>query len=276
MSARDDGEPAWIVNRPRPPLTTRETFQKKVVRPARLERATSWFVARRSIQLSYGRANSDYTVVYGVRVNPQPRGFAPRTPRHAHSRGPKPHSVRVAHFAALVRSRCRAAPRFASSTEGLRPSNSPTRSLAPFYDTQGAPRRPAHGSFAFLARWSRAPGAARRQARQADREPAGDRHFPGQGLDRRALGAIVEVVGEEMASTSSRNVAVSGAGSRLSRSGLATRTAQEKSPHGNRSPVFRPKTQLRWEDPTPIPDPRPPTSDPRPPTPDLHIINLWA
>jgi hypothetical protein len=26
-----------------------------VVRPARLERATSWFVARRSIQLSYGR-----------------------------------------------------------------------------------------------------------------------------------------------------------------------------------------------------------------------------
>ena len=28
---------------------------KQVVRPARLERATSWFVARRSIQLSYGR-----------------------------------------------------------------------------------------------------------------------------------------------------------------------------------------------------------------------------
>jgi hypothetical protein len=26
-----------------------------MVRPARLERATSWFVARRSIQLSYGR-----------------------------------------------------------------------------------------------------------------------------------------------------------------------------------------------------------------------------
>ena len=28
------------------------TFLRKVVRPARLERATSWFVARRSIQLS--------------------------------------------------------------------------------------------------------------------------------------------------------------------------------------------------------------------------------
>ena len=34
--------------------------QSRLVRPARLERATSWFVARRSIQLSYGRANSDY------------------------------------------------------------------------------------------------------------------------------------------------------------------------------------------------------------------------
>ena len=30
-----------------------------VVRPARLERATFWFVARRSIQLSYGRAKND-------------------------------------------------------------------------------------------------------------------------------------------------------------------------------------------------------------------------
>jgi Phage integrase family len=31
---------------------------RKKVRPARLERATSWFVARRSIQLSYGRATN--------------------------------------------------------------------------------------------------------------------------------------------------------------------------------------------------------------------------
>ena len=30
-----------------------------MVRPARLERATSWFVARRSIQLSYGRVMFD-------------------------------------------------------------------------------------------------------------------------------------------------------------------------------------------------------------------------
>ena len=32
-----------------------ETLGNKMVRPARLERATFWFVARRSIQLSYGR-----------------------------------------------------------------------------------------------------------------------------------------------------------------------------------------------------------------------------
>src|SRR6187397_1056600 len=31
-------------------------LERRLVRPARLERATSWFVARRSIQLSYGRA----------------------------------------------------------------------------------------------------------------------------------------------------------------------------------------------------------------------------
>jgi hypothetical protein len=35
--------------------------ERRLVRPARLERATSWFVARRSIQLSYGRANPDYS-----------------------------------------------------------------------------------------------------------------------------------------------------------------------------------------------------------------------
>src|SRR5262245_35563370 len=32
-----------------------ELKTSRMVRPARLERATSWFVARRSIQLSYGR-----------------------------------------------------------------------------------------------------------------------------------------------------------------------------------------------------------------------------
>src|SRR5689334_9247304 len=34
---------------------TNGTRERRLVRPARLERATSWFVARRSIQLSYGR-----------------------------------------------------------------------------------------------------------------------------------------------------------------------------------------------------------------------------
>ena len=33
----------------------RDEPERRLVRPARLERATSWFVARRSIQLSYGR-----------------------------------------------------------------------------------------------------------------------------------------------------------------------------------------------------------------------------
>ena len=38
----------------------------RMVRPARLERATSWFVARRSIQLSYGRAtNRPLSLTYG-------------------------------------------------------------------------------------------------------------------------------------------------------------------------------------------------------------------
>ena len=35
-----------------------DEFSGVVVRPARLERATFWFVARRSIQLSYGRVFS--------------------------------------------------------------------------------------------------------------------------------------------------------------------------------------------------------------------------
>ena len=38
---------------------------RELVRPARLELATSWFVARRSIQLSYGRA-----VIADTRVPP--------------------------------------------------------------------------------------------------------------------------------------------------------------------------------------------------------------
>src|SRR5688500_662121 len=39
-----------------PKLTPRNAVrERRLVRPARLERATSWFVARRSIQLSYGR-----------------------------------------------------------------------------------------------------------------------------------------------------------------------------------------------------------------------------
>src|SRR6188508_421331 len=35
----------------------RMDHERRLVRPARLERATSWFVARRSIQLSYGRVS---------------------------------------------------------------------------------------------------------------------------------------------------------------------------------------------------------------------------
>src|SRR5919198_1116310 len=56
-----------------------------------------------------------------------PRGFAPRTPLHAHSLAASPaRSVRVAHSLSLVRSSLR----FIVYSEGLRPSNSPTRSLA--------------------------------------------------------------------------------------------------------------------------------------------------
>ncbi len=33
-------------------------FKSKVARPARFERATAWFVARYSIQLSYGRVST--------------------------------------------------------------------------------------------------------------------------------------------------------------------------------------------------------------------------
>ena len=44
----------WLASRSS--LTT--SGERRLVRPARLERATSWFVARRSIQLSYGRARN--------------------------------------------------------------------------------------------------------------------------------------------------------------------------------------------------------------------------
>ena len=57
-----------------------------------------------------------------ARLESPPRGFAPRTPLHAHSRGPSIPAP-FAWLAHGVRSRLR-------SSEGLRPSDSPTRSLA--------------------------------------------------------------------------------------------------------------------------------------------------
>jgi hypothetical protein len=50
-------------------LKTRKVFvfsYEEVVRPARVELATFWFVARRSIQLSYGRA------IERKKLNPAP------------------------------------------------------------------------------------------------------------------------------------------------------------------------------------------------------------
>src|SRR6185503_18719566 len=43
---------------------------RRLVRPARLELATSWFVARRSIQLSYGRGGSEtLSLTQGLRAS---------------------------------------------------------------------------------------------------------------------------------------------------------------------------------------------------------------
>src|SRR4030095_2206525 len=61
------------------PLPARE-----VVRPARLERATSWFVARRSIQLSYGRASTD------LLPRQRPRARPERSTIHRRPLGPPP------------------------------------------------------------------------------------------------------------------------------------------------------------------------------------------
>jgi hypothetical protein len=44
-----------LQNKAARPKPRRKKMASLLVRPARLERATSWFVARRSIQLSYGR-----------------------------------------------------------------------------------------------------------------------------------------------------------------------------------------------------------------------------
>ena len=58
---RSHGEPLRIVRHlsvgdsPAADRFEMTSFLRNLVRPARLERATSWFVARRSIQLSYGR-----------------------------------------------------------------------------------------------------------------------------------------------------------------------------------------------------------------------------
>jgi hypothetical protein len=41
----------------------------KVARPERFELPTFWFVARRSIQLSYGRAEQNYFSMYSPAVN---------------------------------------------------------------------------------------------------------------------------------------------------------------------------------------------------------------
>src|SRR5713226_5837553 len=53
----------------------------KLVRPERFELPASWFVARRSIQLSYGRALNEITAIHGgeggIARRCAPRPFAP-------------------------------------------------------------------------------------------------------------------------------------------------------------------------------------------------------
>jgi hypothetical protein len=53
-----------------------------VVRPERFELPASWFVARRSIQLSYGRALNEITAIHGGEggITQALRAFAPPGP----------------------------------------------------------------------------------------------------------------------------------------------------------------------------------------------------
>ena len=68
-----------------------EDRERRMVRPARLERATSWFVARRSIQLSYGRAtNRPLSLTYGTAMSVDPR----LTMSHLDHKATSPASVR--------------------------------------------------------------------------------------------------------------------------------------------------------------------------------------
>src|SRR5260221_8168119 len=96
-------------------------------------------------------------------IHYSPRGFAPRTPLHALSRAASPApSDRVAHSLCSFASRSAGYPLF---TEGLRPSDSPTRALARRF--AGALR--SRGSLALLVRIPICRLSMERDARHARR-----------------------------------------------------------------------------------------------------------
>src|SRR5580765_3395210 len=82
--------------------------------------------------LTRGRSFANTVSRFASASSSYPRGFAPRTPRHALSRAAAPaRSVRVAHSRPLVREhRQPVRVHLLVLSEGLRSSDSPTRSLA--------------------------------------------------------------------------------------------------------------------------------------------------